>query len=130
MSEGVGVEGIGQIHVSVADLDRAISFYRDDLGLPLLFRVDGQDMAFLDCGGVRLYLGVAQGPVRSSPLVYYRVGDVEAAHRSLCERGVESMAGPHLVHRGDGTELWMAFVRDPDGNPLALMQERRTQAPG
>ena len=55
-----GLGTIGQIHVSVTDVDRSVAFYRDVLGIPFLFRVPGQPMAFFDCGGVRLYLGVPE----------------------------------------------------------------------
>ena len=121
--EGLGP--IGQIHVSVTDLDRAVSFYRDALGLPFLFRVPGQPMAFFDAGGVRLYLGVPETPeFRSNPLLYFRVDDVQEAHRVLGQRGVVFRDEPHPVHRADGTELWMVFFADPDGNILALMAER------
>lgn len=121
--EGLGP--IGQIHVSVTDLDRAVSFYRDALGVPLLFTVPGQSMAFFDAGGVRLYLGVPETPeFRSNPLLYFRVDDIQEAHRVLRQRGVVFRDEPHPVHRANGIELWMAFFADPDGNALALMAER------
>lgn len=121
--EGLG--SIGQVHVSVSDLDRAVRFYRDALGLPLLFTVPGQEMAFLDAGGVRLYLGVPEAPeFRSNPLLYFRVPDIQEAHRALVGRGVRFREEPHVVHRAEGVELWMAFFVDPDGTTLALMSER------
>jgi catechol 2,3-dioxygenase-like lactoylglutathione lyase family enzyme len=120
-----GLGAIGQIHVSVTDLDRAISFYHETLGLPLLFRVSEQPMAFLDAGGVRLYLGVPESPAsRSSPLLYFRVPDIQAAYESLSDRGVRFEGQPHVVHRSEQTELWIAFFADPDGTTLALMEER------
>lgn len=119
------ISGVGQIHISVDDLDRSIRFYRDVLGLELLFRVEGQSMAFFDCGGVRLYLGRPEaGGVRSSPLLYYRVEDLPAACARIEAAGVEVSELPHLVHRDDQVELWMAGLRDPDGHPLCLMTER------
>jgi predicted enzyme related to lactoylglutathione lyase len=120
--EGLGP--IGQIHVSVADVDRSIAFYRDVLGVPFLFRVPGQPMAFFDCGGVRLYLGVPEtAEFRSSPLLYFTVEDVDAAYEALRERGVSFLGAPHAVHRTETSELRMAFFADPDGNHLALMAE-------
>lgn len=120
-----GLGAIGQIHVSVTDLDRSLSFYRDVLGLPLLFTVPESSMAFLDAGGVRLYLGVPEVPeLRSNPLLYFRVGDIEEAHAALLERGVRFHGDPHVVHRAEGVELWIAFFADPDGTTLALMAER------
>jgi catechol 2,3-dioxygenase-like lactoylglutathione lyase family enzyme len=119
-----GLGAIGQIHVSVEDVDRSVAFYRDVLGIPFLFQVPGQPMAFLDCGGVRLYLGRPESPeFRSNPLLYFRVDDLEEAYESLAARGVAFRDRPHVVHRTDASELWMAFFADPDGNVLALMSE-------
>jgi catechol 2,3-dioxygenase-like lactoylglutathione lyase family enzyme len=116
--------GIGQIHLSVSDLGRAVAFYRDVLGLTFLFDVPAQGMAFLDCGGVRLYLAAPESPeFESRPLLYYTVADVDAAHAAATARGAESVSGPHVVHRTDQMELRMAFVRDPDGITLGLMAE-------
>jgi predicted enzyme related to lactoylglutathione lyase len=120
------LRGIGQLHVSVSDLQRSVEFYRDVLGLRHLFNVEGQPMAFFDAGnGVRLYLGVPESErFRSHPLVYYRVDDVEAAWEQVTGLGAAELTAPHLVHRDTVTEIWMAFVADPDGTPLALMEER------
>jgi predicted enzyme related to lactoylglutathione lyase len=116
---------VGQIHVTVTDVERSVAFYRDVLGLEHLFTVPGQPMAFLDGGGVRLYLGVTEDEgFRSRPLVYYRVDDLEEAWRGVTARGAEELSPPKLVHRDGGSELWMAFVRDPDGLPVGLMSER------
>jgi catechol 2,3-dioxygenase-like lactoylglutathione lyase family enzyme len=121
----LGAGHIGQIHITVDDLERSIAFYADALGLPLLFRVEGQPMAFLDAGGIRLYLGQAEGSVvRSQPLLYFSVDDIDASHAGLVARGVPFVSAPHLVHRGEDADLWMAFFRDPDGGLLALMAER------
>lgn len=120
--EGLGP--IGQIHVSVSDVERSVAFYRDVLGVRLLFEVPDQAMAFFDCGGVRLYLGKAESPeFRSTPLLYFRVGDIAEAHLALRERGVRFTSEPHVVHRDDATELHIAFFTDPDGTHLALMSE-------
>lgn len=120
-----GLDTIGQIHVSVADVDRSVEYYHDVLGMRLLFRVPGQPMAFLDCGGVRLYLGQPETPeFRSNPLLYFTVEDVHEAHAALLERGVEFLDVPHVVNRTETSELWMAFFRDPDGTNLAVMAER------
>jgi catechol 2,3-dioxygenase-like lactoylglutathione lyase family enzyme len=119
-----GLGPIGQIHVSVTDIDRAVAFYRGVLGVPFLFRVTGQPMAFFDCDGVRLYLGVPESPeFRSNPVLYFTVDDIAGAHETLRERGVEFRDAPHLVHRTETSELRMAFFTDPDGNNLALMAE-------
>jgi len=123
--EGLGT--IGQIHVSVSDVDRAVAFYRDVLGMKFLFQVPGQPMAFFDCDGVRLYLGRPESPeFRSNPVLYFEVADIDEAFAALGKRGVEFRDEPHVVHRTDATELWMAAFTDPDGNNLVLMDERQS----
>lgn len=118
--------GVGQVHVSVSDLEESVRWYRDVLGLTHLFTVPGQPMAFFDAGGVRLYLGVPEDErFRSRPVVYYRVVDVETSFAAVAARRAEVMAAPALVHRDGGTELWMGFVADPDGTPVGLMEERQ-----
>lgn len=116
---------IGQIAVTARDLPRATAFYRDVLGLPLLFEVPG--MAFFDAGGVRLMLAVPTDPRYQHPasILYYRVGDIHAAAARLAAAGVAFAAEPHLVARMPDHDLWMAFLADSEGNTLALMDERR-----
>ena len=119
---------IGQIHVSVTDIDASVAFYRDALGIPLLFQVPGMPMAFFDSGQVRLYLGVPENAEFTSRCVlYFTVDDIDAEHARLTgEHGLSFEGPPHVVHRDDSakTELWMAFCRDPDGHHIGLMQER------
>jgi catechol 2,3-dioxygenase-like lactoylglutathione lyase family enzyme len=116
---------VGQIHISVTDLSRSVAFYRDVLGIPLLFEVPGQPMAFFASGDVRLYLGVPEDPAFASRCtLYFRVDDIEAEHERLVAAGVPMLGKPHVVHRDGPTELWMAFLRDPDGHNIGLMQER------
>ena len=114
---------IGQIAVTVDDLEQATRFYRDRLGMELLFEVPG--MAFFRCGEVRLMLGTPEGTDEDGPshILYYRVEDISAAHRILSERGVEFVREPRRVHRDEEQELWLTFFRDPAGHTLALMSE-------
>ena len=123
-SDSFGLDDIGQIHISVGDVGRAVAFYRDVLGMQLLFKVPGQPMAFFMCGNVRIYLGRPETDAfRSNPVIYYRVDDVERAVETLRGRGVEFEADAHVVHRDANHELWMAGFRDPDGNYISLMNE-------
>jgi catechol 2,3-dioxygenase-like lactoylglutathione lyase family enzyme len=124
MSETVRLDTIGQIHISVDDLARAVAFYRDVLGMSFLFEVPGQPMAFFDCGGVRLYLGKPENEsFRSNPLIYYEVPSISGTHQALVERGVAFISEPHIVHSTATLDLWMADFRDPEGNVLVLMSE-------
>ncbi len=119
--------GILQIHVSCTQLERSVEFYRDTLGLTHLFTVQGQPMAFFDAGGVRIYLAIPENErFRSQPVIYYGVADIDDAYETVVGRGAASIAGPQLVHTDEaaGTELWIAFVVDPDGTPVGLAQER------
>jgi catechol 2,3-dioxygenase-like lactoylglutathione lyase family enzyme len=117
-----GLSRIGQVRIAVRDVDRAVAFYRDTLGMPFLFQFPG--MAFFDLNGTRLMLvDPASRDFGGKSVIYYRVGDIGQAHAALTERGVEFSDAPHVVHSDDGHELWMCFFDDPDGNVLALMSE-------
>ena len=116
---------IEQVAIPVRDLARATAFYRELLGMKLLFEVP-PDLAFFDCDGVRLALSIASDPMYEPPgsIVYYRVADIDIAHAELERRGVEFLRGPHLVARLDAIEVWMAFFEDTEGNTLAITSER------
>lgn len=119
----MGITGIGQISIIAHDLPRATAFYRDVLGLPLLFTAG--NMAFFDCGGVRLMLGPASAPELDHPssILYFRVPDIEAAHRRLVEMGVEIESPPRLIAPMKTYDLWMVGFRDSEGNIMQLMSE-------
>ena len=124
MTDDLQLDSIGQIHISVTDVPRAVAFYRDVLGMKFLFEVPGQPMAFFDCGGIRLYLGIPSSPeFTSNPLIYYRVHGIEAVYDELTKRGVEFDGPPQVAHRAEDHELWLAGFRDSEGNRLVLMDE-------
>jgi catechol 2,3-dioxygenase-like lactoylglutathione lyase family enzyme len=115
---------LGQVSRHVSDIETAARWYGAVLGLPHLYTFG--DLAFFDCGGTRLFLSVPDGGAAadSASILYFRVGDIHLAHDELRSRGVEFEGAPHLIHRhDDGTEEWMAFFRDPDGQPLAIMAQ-------
>ncbi|HEV3258399.1 MAG TPA: VOC family protein [Gemmataceae bacterium] len=118
-----GLSRIGQIAVNVHDVKKATAFYRDTLGMKFLF--EAPNLAFFDCGGVRLMLGIADKPEFDHPasIIYYRVDNIQAAAEVLTSRGVPFEAKPHLVARLPDHDLWLAFFRDIDNNLLALMDE-------
>ena len=121
-----GLHEIGQIAVPASDLERAVAFYRDVLGMRFLFQAP-PGLAFFDCNGLRLLLDVPakQHAENYSSIIYYKVPDIQAAFQTLEQRGVAFEQAPHLVAKMPDHELWMAFFRDPDGNLLALMCEVR-----
>lgn len=117
---------IGQIAVPVTDIERAIAFYRDVLGMRFLFQAP-PDLAFCDLNGVRLMLdGPAKALAGNSSVIYYKVPDLESAYKTLSNRGVQFETEPHLIATMPDHELWMAFFRDPDKNLIALMSEVRS----
>ncbi len=118
-----GLSRIRQIAQVTRDLPTATQFYRDRLGVPFLFEVPGQ-LAFFDCGGTWLMLSPPEKEFdHPGSVLYFAVDDIDAAYRTLKERGVEFIDAPHLIADMGTYELWMAFFRDPDRNPLALRCE-------
>jgi methylmalonyl-CoA/ethylmalonyl-CoA epimerase len=120
------LESIGQVAVNVKDTARARAFYRDVLGLRHLFDA-GPDLAFFQCGGVRLMLLPPSERQFDHPgsIIYYKVSDLAATHAAIAARGAAFEQPPHLVATMPDHELWMAFLRDSEGNLLALMEEKR-----
>ena len=116
-----------QVAQRAVDLDRAVAFYRDVLGLPFVARFEPPGLAFFDLGGTRLLLEANASPA----LLYLAVDDLEARCRDLDAAGVELVAQPQLVHRDDdgtfgpaGAEEWMAFLRDSEDNLIGLVERR------
>ncbi len=121
----VQLEEIGQVAITVLDLDRAKAFYRDTLGMEFLF--DAGAMAFFQCGTVRLMIGLSEKSIMpAGTILYFKVADIEGAHAALVEQEVIFLQPPHLVARMPDHELWMAFLQDPEGNTIGLMSERHT----
>ena len=122
--DDIRLSSLLQVSMRVQDIDRAVAFYRDVLGARFLFQA-GQ-LAFFDLDGVRLMLDVPETPEFDHPgsILYFRVPSVPAAYETLRARGVEFRDEPHLVHRDDRHELWMAFFNDTEGNMLAIAEER------
>lgn len=128
-SSSAGITSVGQIHISAKDFERAKAFYRDALGLPMLFEVPEQKMAFFNCGGLRIYLGVPSSPeYAANSFLYYNVDDIGSAYSALKEKGVEFLHAPRAVHKTSDSELWMAGFKDSEGNFAQLMQEKKIAA--
>lgn len=118
-----GLSVIGQVSVRVQDLDRAVSFYREQLGMRFLFQVP--NMAFFDCSGVRLMLSLPEKGSEDvhTSILYYKVDDIQDAYRIMKNRNVRFVGRPHKIADLHDHELWMAIFRDSESNLLALMAE-------
>ena len=114
---------IGQICINAHDLDRATKFYRDTLGMKYLFTAG--KMAFFDCGGIRLMLGLPEKPEfdHASSILYFKVENIQSAHATLVERGVIFEILPTLIAKMPTHDLWMTFFRDSENNLMSLMSE-------
>lgn len=122
MEGSVQLNEIGQIAITVQDLARAKDFYHNVLGMRFLF--DAGAMCFFQCGSVRLMITTPEKPmVCGGTILYFRVKDIEETHRLLSEKGVDFVDAPHLIAKMPDHDLWMNFLKDPDGNLLGLMCE-------
>lgn len=124
-SSGIAITQIGQIAINVHDTNRAVEFYRDILGLKLLFTAGR--LAFLDCGGIRLMLTPPERPEFDHPasILYFKVDDIQSAYARLMERKVKTESEPHVVARMPDHDLWLADFRDSEGNLMCFMSEVR-----
>ena len=117
------IQKIGQIAIPVSNIETAVTFYRDVLGLKFLFQAP-PGLGFFDCNGVRIMLdGPAKDKAGQSSVIYYLVEDIHSAFEVLSSKSVVFEGKPHLIAKMPDHELWMAFFRDPDKNLLALMSE-------
>jgi predicted enzyme related to lactoylglutathione lyase len=117
---------IRQIALTVSDVGTALPFYRDVLGLSFLFS-PAPTLAFLKAGSVRIMLSTPQGagtPGKNS-ILYFKVADIVGTHAAIVGRGAQNERAPQLTAKMPDHELWTAFVRDPDGNLIGLMEEKR-----
>jgi predicted enzyme related to lactoylglutathione lyase len=120
-----GLSRIHQISMRAHDVERAVRFYRDTLGLPFLFAAPPR-LAFFDCGGVRLMLSTPeQGFDHPGSVLYFAVEDIRQMHEALTSRGVAFRTAPHKIATLADREVWLADFEDSEGNTLALMSEPR-----
>ncbi len=118
-----GLSIIGQINIPVHDLETSVEFYRDSLGMKYLFEVS--NMAFFDCGGIRILLAVPDDDEFDHPssIIYFKIDNIHSAADALQERGVFISKKPHLIAEMPDHDLWMSFFQDPEANTHALMSE-------
>ncbi|RDW17469.1 glyoxalase [Oceanobacillus arenosus] len=117
------IQKVGQIGVPIKNVENAIEFYKEVLGLPLLFSTDS--MAFFECNGQRLLLTIPEKKefANSSSVIYFQVEDIKKAFKELIKKGVSFIDQPHIVAKMEQRETWMAFFKDTEGNTHALMSE-------
>ena len=117
------ISKIGQVAVPVKDLERAVTFYKEQLGLQLLFQTD--NMAFYDCNGLRLLLSLPEKEdfARASSVLYFHVEHIQATYKDFMAKGIVFTDEPHLIAKMGQTETWMVFFEDTEGNTHALMSE-------
>lgn len=120
------ISEIGQIAITVSDVAKLLPFYRDVLGLQFLFS-GGPQLAFLAAGPVRIMLSTPQGAgtVGANSILYFRVTDIEGTHASIVAGGAANVRDPEMVAPMADHDLWISHLRDPDGNLVALMEEKR-----
>jgi catechol 2,3-dioxygenase-like lactoylglutathione lyase family enzyme len=122
------LEKLHQIALTATNLDLAVEFYRDILGLKLIARFDPPGLAFFQLmGGARLLLSATA----SQATLYFLVDDINGAVNDLKKRGVAFLHPPAMIHRDatgtfgkKGNEEWMAFFKDPSGNTIGLVERR------
>jgi predicted enzyme related to lactoylglutathione lyase len=126
MNTDYKLSAIRQIAITVSDVGAVLPFYRDTLGLTFLFS-PAPNLAFLDAGGIRIMLSTPQGAgtVGHNSILYFKVTDIVATHAAIVGRGAKNERTPQLAAKMPDHELWTGFVRDPDGNLIGLMEEKR-----
>lgn len=131
MSDSMNISTIGQIAIAISDLDKAVYFYQKILKLEMLFDVP-PNMAFFNCGGVRLMLTTLQGPEQdhNTSVIYYKVTGIESIFDELKALQVDIERPPGMAAKMPDHELWIGFIRDPDGNLVGLMEEKPLKAEG
>jgi catechol 2,3-dioxygenase-like lactoylglutathione lyase family enzyme len=118
-SEGPGLKGMLQVAIAASDPEKLSGYYRDTLGLSVLFETAG--MSFFGAGGVRLMIGPAQGAKPGDKILYFEPENFAAAEAALDARGVKFPGPANVLQRESGRELALRPFADPEGNMLALM---------
>ena len=117
--------GILQVAITVKEIDRATAFYRDTLGLPVL--MTAPNMAFFNCGGVRLYLSSGQSSEHAAgnSFLYFRTPDMSGFLADAKAKNVSIHQEPQIIAHMPDHDLWLMWIKDSEGNLLGIMEERR-----
>lgn len=124
-ADKMGLSRIVQIAVTVSDLEKSLTFYRDVLGMRFLFQAP--NVVFFDCDGVRLMLGLGgantDAAARQGTIVYFMAADIRSTYAALVQRGAPAEREPSVIARLGSVDVWLGFVRDLDDNLIGLMEE-------
>jgi methylmalonyl-CoA/ethylmalonyl-CoA epimerase len=117
------IQKVGQIGIPVKNIERAIEFYQDKLGLTLLFHTNS--LAFFECNGLRLMLSLPEQEefANASSVIYFQVNNLNGYYKDLLQKEVTFLDEPHVVGKMGNVEIWMAFFKDTEGNTHAIMSE-------
>jgi predicted enzyme related to lactoylglutathione lyase len=123
----LNLSAIGQIALTVSNIETATAFYKDQLGVPYLFSAPPK-LAFFNLNGIRLMLAEPENPNETSKIgnnstLYFKVDDIHGTFETLSARAVPVADKPHIITKMGNVELWMAFFYDPDHNLIGLMCE-------
>ena len=115
--------GVGQVAITVQNIDRATKFYQNQLGLTYLFSAG--NLVFFKSGDLRILLTLPENQKNeiSNSVIYFNVTDINKSYSELLKKDVEFIDKPHLIAKIDNVETWMTFFNDSEGNLLALMSE-------
>ncbi|WP_100641638.1 VOC family protein [Alteromonas facilis] len=122
------IEAIGQLAITVKDISSALTFYRDVLALPFLFSPN-ENLAFLQCGETRIMLTTPQGSgqIGANSIPYFKVSQIEGFYANAVEQGATAERVPAMAAQMSDHDLWIGFLKDPDGNLIGIMQEKPTE---
>jgi predicted enzyme related to lactoylglutathione lyase len=120
------ITGLGQLAITVKDVQLALPFYTQVLGLQFLFAPTEQ-LAFVQCGDTRLMLSTPQGAGESgkNSIPYFKTSAIEQFYAMALAQGAHGERAPALAAQMPDHQLWIGFLKDPDGNLIGLMEEKR-----
>ena len=116
---------IGQLAITVKNVQESLNFYQNILGLEFLFS-PSDDLAFLRCGVTRIMLSTPQGAgeIGKNSIPYFKTSDLTSFFEDVIKKGASEERAPQLAAKMPAHELWVGFIKDPDGNLIGLMEEK------
>ena len=120
-----GITELGQLAITVRNVKESLNFYQNILGLEFLFS-PSENLAFLRCGVTRIMLSTPQGAgeIGKNSIPYFKTSDLPSFFKSAIEKGAVEERAPRLAAQMPDHELWIGFIKDPDGNLIGLMEEK------